>query len=173
VDAQFVGWQMQCKDGSARTGYITEQLAAALLASTDCLRRDVPEISTGALDAPVRGSSLAPSARDDAHMSRGEEPPDAAPRRRTQGTSAMWSVVSGSAYCEVTQGGTCVTDGAGDYGSNEVCTVRAEVTMLVSAQGFITESGFDFVFIGGAQYSGGGRPGECLHERGGDAALGE
>jgi hypothetical protein len=59
-----------------------------------------------------------------------------APRRRMQAASTtMWSVVSGSSYCQITHGGTCVTDGEGDYDNNERCTVRAEVALLASAQG--------------------------------------
>lgn len=77
----------------------------------------------------------------------------AAPHRRTQGVS-LWSVVSGSSSCEVTQGGTCVTDGADDNGNDERCTVRAELAMIVSAKGFSTESGYDRVTIGGTRYSG-------------------
>jgi hypothetical protein len=49
--------------------------------------------------------------------------------RRTQ-TASMWSVVSGSSYCQVTPDGTCVTDGDGDYGVDEQCTVRADVALV-------------------------------------------
>jgi hypothetical protein len=78
----------------------------------------------------------------------------AAPRRRTQ-TASMWSVVSGSSYCQVTTDGTCVTDGDGDYGVDEQCTVSAEVALVVSAQGdFSTELDWDYVTIGSTSYSG-------------------
>jgi hypothetical protein len=67
----------------------------------------------------------------------------------------MWSVVSGSSFCAITQGGACVTDGTDNYGNDESCTVRAEVAITVSAQGsFETEATFDYVTIGGTQYSG-------------------
>jgi hypothetical protein len=37
----------------------------------------------------------------------------------------LWSVTSGSAFCEVTPDGACVTDGEGNYGNGEECTVQA------------------------------------------------
>jgi hypothetical protein len=88
-------------------------------------------------------------------MARQTETPAAAPHRRTQSISTWpWSLVSGLG-CEITQGDMCVTDGAGDYGNNEQCTVQALVGMIVSAEaGFSTESGYDYVTIGGTQYSG-------------------
>ena len=64
-----------------------------------------------------------------------------------------------------------MTDGDGNYGDNEWCTVRAEVDMLVSARaGFSTESQHDRVTLGGTRYSGTSGPtsvavgaGETLH----------
>ena len=47
---------------------------------------------------------------------------------------ALFTVTDGLAYCEVTNGGTCVTDGAGDYGNDELCTVRSQNRQLVSGQ---------------------------------------
>jgi hypothetical protein len=96
----------------------------------------------------------------------------AAAHRRTQHiTTPLWSQISGSQYCEISQDGACVTDGSGRYGNYEQCTVRAEVAMLVSAQaGFSTESGYDYVTLGGTRYSGTSGPtslamsaGETLH----------
>jgi hypothetical protein len=65
----------------------------------------------------------------------------------------MWSVVSGASFCEVISSGTCVTDGADNYGINERCTVRAEMAMIVSAQDFSTEANYDGVIIGGTVYT--------------------
>ena len=95
----------------------------------------------------------------------------AAPRRRAQAASTtMWSVVSGSSYCQLTQGGTCVTDGEGDYGNNEECTVRAEVALLASAHGdFSTETSWDRVTIDQIFWHEG--TGECGYESGANAAL--
>jgi hypothetical protein len=104
-----------------------------------------------------------------------------AAHRRTQRAAAqLWSMVSGSQHCEITQDGACVTDGSGDYNNNEQCTVRAEVAMLVSAQaGFSTESWFDWVTLGGTQYSGTSGPtgvamnvGETLHWRSDETMFG-
>ena len=60
----------------------------------------------------------------------------------------------------------CVTDGAGDYGNDERCTVRAEVAIVVSAHGFSTESGYDKVTIGGTVYSGTNGPASVLMSAG-------
>jgi hypothetical protein len=51
-----------------------------------------------------------------------------------------WEVVSGSQFCQLTRGGECVTDGAGSYGNNERCTVRALVDMLVISASFDVEA---------------------------------
>jgi hypothetical protein len=111
-----------------------------LLATARCIETDVLralyEAMTESLWAPSR-------ARGDPLASRGEEL--SAPRRRTQGM--MWSVVSGSSYCEITQRGTCVTDGADNYGNDERCTVRAEVAMIVSAQSFSTEADYELTDV--------------------------
>ena len=60
-------------------------------------------------------------------------------------------------YCRMQQlsgGGTstCFTDGWSDYGRNEVCQVRAEVSMTVSATSFNTEGGKYFVTLAGTSY---------------------
>jgi hypothetical protein len=69
-------------------------------------------------------------------------------------------VTSGSSYCQVTPDGACITDGDGDYGNHERCTVQALASMVVSAQvGFITEprddvhcpSGCDYITIRGTR----------------------
>ena len=41
--------------------------------------------------------------------------------------TAYWEVVSGAKFCEIVDGGRCVTDGQGKYGTNEVCRVKALV----------------------------------------------
>jgi hypothetical protein len=48
----------------------------------------------------------------------------------------LWSVSSGGSVCELSADGMCVSDGDGDYGNNERCTVRAEAAIVVSAQAF-------------------------------------
>jgi hypothetical protein len=118
---------------------------------------------TNSTGSSIRGSSF--------DRARQETMSAVAPHRRALSTSAArWSLVSG-AGCEIAQADTCVTDGAGDYGNNEQCTVRALVPMIVSAEaGFSTESDFDYVTLGGTQYSGTSGPagvavsaGETLH----------
>ena len=63
-------------------------------------------------------------------------------------------MTAGAGYCEVINGGTCVTDGDDDYKDHERCTVRAEVAVSVTATVLDTESYFDYVTIGGTRYSG-------------------
>jgi hypothetical protein len=62
-------------------------------------------------------------------------------------------VTAGTSVCAVTNG-SCVTDGADNYGNNERCTVRANVGVLLTSTQFATERNFDYVTIGGTRYSG-------------------
>ena len=66
---------------------------------------------------------------------------------------------SSSTACQVTTGGTCVTDGAGNYGNNERCTITAQVALTLSTTGtFSTESYWDSLTISGVRYSGSSGP---------------
>ena len=65
----------------------------------------------------------------------------------------MWTVTSGSAYCQVT-GDTCLTDGVGNHGDGERCTVTANMDVYVTATYYNTENKLDYVTIGGTRYSG-------------------
>jgi len=71
-------------------------------------------------------------------------------------------VISGSSYCQVTTstGNTCVTDGYGNYGNNERCTIQVLQSGRLSTYGsFRTELGFDYVTIGSTRYQGTRGPG--------------
>ena len=48
-----------------------------------------------------------------------------------------WSILTGSEFCSVSSDGMCITDGIGEYGNNEVCTIRAEVAMSITATEFV------------------------------------
>jgi hypothetical protein len=72
--------------------------------------------------------------------------------------------LSGSDFCEVV--GACVTEGAGPHGNNEDCTIQANVDLVASAIEFVTEAGFDWVSIGGVQYSGTSGPSQVLMSAG-------
>ena len=65
-----------------------------------------------------------------------------------------WRVTSGASYCQLTQNGACVHDGAGNHGNNERCTVTALVPLFASATLFNTETFFDYITIGSTRYSG-------------------
>ena len=59
-------------------------------------------------------------------------------------SSDWWTITTGTGYCELANDGTCVTDGGGDYGNGESCTVRAERDLILSSAIFDTEARFDF-----------------------------
>ena len=42
---------------------------------------------------------------------------------------STFTVTSGTSYCSTTNGGTCVTDGPGNYGNYERCTIVANSAM--------------------------------------------
>lgn len=54
--------------------------------------------------------------------------------------SANFVVTAGEDACEITNGGMCVTDGDGNYGNSESCTIRAEVSMTLTVNSFGIES---------------------------------
>jgi hypothetical protein len=59
--------------------------------------------------------------------------------------NSKWSVDSGSAYCQVTSGGWCVTDGPGNYGNSEQCTFRAVSDMIVTTPQYDVERSYDYL----------------------------
>ncbi|EOD12039.1 hypothetical protein EMIHUDRAFT_247589, partial [Emiliania huxleyi CCMP1516] len=70
-------------------------------------------------------------------------------------------VLTGSEYCHLTissDGRSCVTDGPGNYGDNEECTVEVLQTGLLSATEFNTESGYDYITIDSKRYQGAAGP---------------
>jgi len=74
-----------------------------------------------------------------------------------------WTVTSGSAYCHLSNSGTCVTDGIGDYGNNERCTVRANQALVASTTQYQVERhstryNADYLTIGGISYKSGTGP---------------
>ena len=62
--------------------------------------------------------------------------------------------MSGHQWCQVTNNGTCVTDGIGNHGNNEACTVMAMTPLFATTTYFNTEGYFDYITIGGQRYSG-------------------
>ena len=77
-------------------------------------------------------------------------PPPAAPH-------AGFTVTSGSDYCTLTNGRTCVTDGSAQYGNGERCTIRSEGNGTLLVSDFSTESCCDRIEVGGNRYAGSGR----------------
>jgi hypothetical protein len=71
-------------------------------------------------------------------------------------SSALLAVASGP--CELSHNGTCVTDGPGNYGNFERCSMRAETAVSVSASAFDVESRWDYITIGSTRYSGASGP---------------
>ena len=62
-------------------------------------------------------------------------------------------VMGGTSYCHLDVNG-CATDGAGDHGNNEYCTIRVAANGFLTATQFNTESGYDYVTIDGTRYQG-------------------
>jgi hypothetical protein len=69
-------------------------------------------------------------------------------------TGQLFVIVTGSSFCHVTANLTCVTDGIGGHGNAESCTITAQSDLLLTSAYFSTESGFDYVTVGGVGYSG-------------------
>jgi hypothetical protein len=76
-------------------------------------------------------------------------------------SSDLLTVIAGT--CELTNDGTCVTDGPGDHGNGERCSMRAEATLSLSGITFNTQSGFDYVTIGSTRFN--ARPSVSIHVR--------
>eukprot|EP00036_Acanthoecidae_sp_10tr_P017367 CAMPEP_0206307582 /NCGR_PEP_ID=MMETSP0106_2-20121207/11408_1 /ASSEMBLY_ACC=CAM_ASM_000206 /TAXON_ID=81532 /ORGANISM="Acanthoeca-like sp., Strain 10tr" /LENGTH=479 /DNA_ID=CAMNT_0053738575 /DNA_START=320 /DNA_END=1756 /DNA_ORIENTATION=+ len=60
--------------------------------------------------------------------------------------------------CITTQNATCVTDGPGDYGNNERCTIRVLKTIPLDVREWNTETTHDRLTIGGTSFSGSNTP---------------
>ena len=81
-------------------------------------------------------------------------PPPLPPRRHLQSSTAAWTVTSGTQYCSLTSNGLCVTDGTGNYGNGERCTIEAQRALYATATSFTTEGYFDRISLAGTSYSG-------------------
>jgi len=68
----------------------------------------------------------------------------------------MWEVITGSQYCQVETGGLCVTDGVGNHGNLEACTVRATQDLYATSTYFSVETYWDYITINTTRYSGSG-----------------
>jgi hypothetical protein len=60
--------------------------------------------------------------------------------------------------CSTTQGGLCVTDGAGEHGNNERCTFTALRSFMLSVDEWDTETFYDTFTINSVVYSGAQSP---------------
>ena len=67
---------------------------------------------------------------------------------------ALFTLLSGSAFCSITDGGSCFTDGPGNYVSGGGCTIQTNAPILVTATSFITEYSYDYLTIDGVRYEG-------------------
>ena len=88
-------------------------------------------------------------------------PPQLTPTHPNSGTTASstgyWQVASGSNYCQIVDGGRCVTDGSGNYGSGEKCRVIARRPFFVYTKQYDVERGsggraYDYLTVKGIQY---------------------
>ena len=67
-------------------------------------------------------------------------------------------VTSGGSFCQIDDSGLCATDGVGEHGNDEACTVQVNIDGYLTVTEFDTEPGYDYVTIGGARYQGNGGP---------------
>jgi len=81
-------------------------------------------------------------------------PPPPSPSPPVITSSAWWTVVSGGRFCQLTNAGTCVTDGAGNHGNNERCVIRVEQALYASTTQYEVETFYDYLSIGSMQYTG-------------------
>ena len=68
----------------------------------------------------------------------------------------FWEIISGSKYCQLVDDGRCVTDGAGKYGPNEDCVVKAVRPLILSTTQYAVEEGSDHIKVGGKTFRGTG-----------------
>merc|ERR1711965_1153725 len=66
----------------------------------------------------------------------------------------MWVITSGSAYCQLSNNGNCVTDGPGNHNNNERCTIATTQALTATTTYFSTESNYDWITIAGTRFSG-------------------
>ena len=74
----------------------------------------------------------------------------------TTNYAKSWQVVSGSYYCQIVDGGLCVTDGAGYYGAGETCRVLALRPLVVRTRQYVVETGYDYLTVNGVKYKNSG-----------------
>eukprot|EP00041_Stephanoeca_diplocostata_P004625 m.48041 g.48041 ORF g.48041 m.48041 type:complete len:639 (-) comp15249_c0_seq4:156-2072(-) len=67
-------------------------------------------------------------------------------------TSSFWNIAVGKGECRFGPTGHCVTDL--EYRNNQRCTLTAKQPIVISNQGFVTETCCDIMTINGVQYSG-------------------
>ena len=77
-------------------------------------------------------------------------------RAETTTKAKSWQVVSGSSYCQIVDGGRCVTDGSGYYGAKETCRVLALRPLVVYTKQYVVESKYDYLTVNGVQYKSSG-----------------
>ena len=73
--------------------------------------------------------------------------------RGTMHANVGLEVTAGSSFCQIDANG-CATDGVGAHGNNEACTIRVGAAGTLTATQFDTETGYDYVTIGGIRYEG-------------------
>lgn len=73
-------------------------------------------------------------------------------RNTADGNSPYWEIMTGLKFCEFSARGRCVTDGDGDYGPLEKCSVRAVHPLVMSAVQYDVEERQDYVTVKGEVY---------------------
>ena len=60
--------------------------------------------------------------------------------------------MSGGQFCEIVDGGRCVTDGKGKYGNKEACKVVALRPLSLYTWQYDVEKGHDYLTVGSTQF---------------------
>ena len=79
-------------------------------------------------------------------------------------TYGAFDVSIGSQHCVIEA--SCVHDGGDGYSNNEDCIMTTSKAGVVATERFYTESGFDYLMIGGTKYSGTNSPNAIFVEKG-------
>ena len=74
-------------------------------------------------------------------------------------TTAFWRIEEGeNDACHIVDGGRCVTDGPDNYERSEYCQVAALKSLVLTAEEYDVEDGYDFATVAGIEFRYSGKP---------------
>ena len=157
-DCAFAAYTLNLRDSSGNPAWVPSDDLQSNIAF------DPPfcYFESNTLKFNVDGSNSGVCTNDDICLCSGEQspalPPPPAPPTAPLGS--IFTITSGNAFCEYTSFSPsylgaydCITDGAGDYGTNEDCTATVNVDATLVAVQYEIESGYDFVTLDSIAYN--------------------